>query len=160
MRFPSLKPANFSGVLVFSGLLAAGAVLVGCPAEENAGPDSNALITLTSPKGGETFKIGDTLWITWTTRDATDPVEAVDPLISPDSGKTWINMRSSGSIPMNSPSWGRWGWQVKDTVTHVSSQTKYPLAGNAKVFVKVQQYQSSDPLKISVTPKPITIVAP
>lgn len=159
MRFPAIEPATFFGTLVFSGLLAAGAALVGCAAEDAAGPGSDALITLTSPKGGETFKIGDTLWITWTTRDATDPVEAVDPLISPDSGKTWINMRS-GSIPITSTSWGKWGWQVKDTVTHVSSQTKFPLAGNSKVFVKVQQYQSADPKKISVTPRPITIAAP
>jgi len=100
-------------------------------------------IRLTYPLGGESFKVGDTLPITWITKsNSPDPVDAVDVMISPDSGKTWAYLRSS-SIPPDSPDWGRFPWIVADSISMLGKKTN--IVGNPGVCVRVEQYSSPDP---------------
>lgn len=154
MRFRALDIRRFSGALVLSGLLAVSAQMAGCAAEESNGPGSDALIILKTPKGGETFKVGDTLWVTWSVKDdPSDPINAVDPMLSHDDGKTWTAMRTS--IPPDAPSWLRWGWAVKDSLTIGGVKTN--LVGNSQLRLKVQQYSTQDPKKISAPSAAFTI---
>ena len=115
------------------------------------------LIILTSPLGGETFHVGDSLRIKWTINDdPADPIEVVDPLISPDSGKTWLYL-SVASIRITSHSWGDFVWQVTDSIYVPPLDAKLNLVGDTKCLIRVQDYTTSDPLKRSATPKTFTI---
>lgn len=149
------KPAF--GALLLSGALLLGASLAACSGDEAAGPADTGKVSLVSPKGGETYAVGDTLWVRWTVKDDPDPVDAVDVMLSPDDGKSWGFLRS-GSIGTASPSWGKFGWAIKDTIQ--IGAVKHALAGNASVRIRVMQYSTDDPEKIATTASAITIKAP
>lgn len=154
MRFRAIDFKRLTGALAFSGLLAVSVQMAGCAADESTGAAGDALIVLKTPKGGETFKVGDTLWVTWTVKDdPSDPINAVDPMLSHDDGKTWTALRTS--IPPDAPSWLRWGWAVKDSLTIGGVKTS--LVGNTQLRLKVQQYSTQDPKKISAPSAAFTI---
>lgn len=140
------RHVSLPGFCLVAGLLAG--ALAACSDEESpAGPSENpnALITLSSPKGGETYRIGDTVWVEWTVKDVANPVDAVDPMLSADSGKNWVNLKSA-SIAVGTLSWGRWGWKVPDSVR---SSTGYIRLAGRSVKLKVEQYSTSDSLKMA-----------
>ncbi len=108
--------------------------------------EDTVFIRLTYPLGGESIKVGDSVRITWTVKDdPTDPVNAVDVMITADSGKLWAYLRSQGSITPDSPQWGNFIWKVTDSVS--SSGLKMNLVDNPGVSIKVEQYSSQDPKK-------------
>ncbi len=148
---PSRNPSRLLAAL------AAAAVLGACSEDDPTGPADNALITLSNPKGGETYKAGDTLWFEWKVKpDAMDDFQSVDPLLSPDDGVTWEPLRNS--IPPASPSWGRWGYKIPDSLELKSKQTKVNLKGNTKVRARIQSYGATDP-KFQATSKAFTVSA-
>lgn len=105
--------------------------------------EDTVFIRLTNPLGGESFKVGDTLPITWTIKDDPgDPIDAVDVFLSPDSGKTWGFLRAS-SIPPESVLWERFPWVVMDSIYILGKKTN--LVGNPGVCIRVEQYSTSDP---------------
>ena len=131
------RPSLFH--LAVGACLAVGAGLTGCQGEET-GPGDDAKITLTSPLGGESFKVGDTLWIKWTVKDDPDPVDAVDPMYSPDNGQSWKTL--SQSIGPTYRNWGNFGWKIPDSL--VIGATTHKLAGNTKGLIRVEQYSTQE----------------
>lgn len=128
----------------------AGLLCVQCsqPEEENACPADGTQILLTSPKGGESFKVGDTLRVKWKLCN-TGPAEitAVDPMISPDSGTTWCFMKQN-SIPAGVPGFGDYAWKIPDSVQLQGEW--FQLKGNSKCRIKVEQYSTSDEKQRSI----------
>jgi hypothetical protein len=111
----------------------------------NFAVEDTVLIRMHSPLGGESFRVGDTLRITWTVKDAPEnPVDAVDVMISADSGKSWGYLRSSSILPQN-PYWGRFPWVVRDSISILGTKTN--LTGNPGVCVRVQQYSMPEPTR-------------
>jgi len=107
-------------------------------ADANACPGDSTQILLTFPKGGESFRIGDTLRVKWKLcNEGVTQINAVDPLISPDSGKTWCFMKQN-SIPSGDPGFGNYAWKIPDSV-ELQGQ-RFSLKNNAKCRVKVEQY--------------------
>jgi hypothetical protein len=153
---PDSIKKNRSVTLAAAALLAGLAAYSFTACDSTDSPASTGLITLTSPKGGETFVMGETVHIKWTVKVDDKAPNAVDPQLSLDTGKTWLNIRS-GSIPDNSILWGDFPWLV-DSVK-VSGTAKVSLAGKA-VLVRVIQYNTLDPKQISALTKLITITAP
>lgn len=129
----------------------------GCGDEATA-PASTGFITLTSPKGGETYKIGDTLRVTWSVTNDPEAPDAVDVKISADGGTTW-GWITRKSIPKESPTattWPSFKWAVTEST--LIAGVNVGLAGK-DVLVRAEQYTPNDPKKIS-PPKSIHITAP
>jgi hypothetical protein len=145
------------GAVLLSGALLLGSGLAACSGDEAAGPADTGKISLVTPKGGESYTVGDTLWVKWTVRDDPDPVDAVDVMLSPDDGKSWGFLRS-GSISTASPLWGNYGWAIKDSIQ--IGAVKHALAGNSSVRIRVMQYSTDEADKIATTASSITIKAP
>lgn len=157
-----MHPASILSIPRISAALLLGAVLASniltaCNSDSGTTPPpaSDALITLTSPQGGEKFKVGQVVPIKWTVKaDPNDPMDEVDPMLSSDAGATWIFLRS-GSIQIGSPSYGNFAWTIPDTVEDASG--KYATAGKSWML-RVQSYNDSEnPKKRSTTKTPFTI---
>jgi hypothetical protein len=105
--------------------------------------EDTVFIRLASPLGGESFRVGDTLRIAWSTKyDPEFPVDAVDVKMSADSGKTWAYLRP-GSILPESRYWGLFPWVVADSISVLGK--KAGIVGNPGVCVRVEQYTTTDP---------------
>lgn len=126
--------------------------------DEAAGPSSTGLITLTSPKGGETFKVGDSLRVSWSVKDDPEAPDAVDVKISVDGGKTW-GWISKGSIPKNAKptTWPNFSWAVKEST--LIAGVNVGLVGK-DMLLRVLQYSATDPKMISDIASPVHITAP
>lgn len=149
MRIPAIKPT-----LLLSTLIAAAALSMGgCATEEEAG--GSGKIQLTYPRGGETFKEGDSLYITWKVA-AGDLGEftSVQPRISLDDGASWVDLRPTGSISTSSANWGRWGWKIDSVIV---SGAKKAVAPNSMVRFRVMEYSTQKPELIATSSKASTI---
>lgn len=126
----------------------------GCGDEATA-PASTGFITLTSPKGGETYKVGDTLRVTWSVTDDLDAPDAVDVKISADGGTSWgwINRKSISKEDVPT-TWPSFKWAVTESTLIAGVQVG--LIGK-DVLVRVLQYSATDPKLISDIAKPIHI---
>lgn len=135
-----------------------GLVLTGCDSTDS-GPegDPNAEIVITSPRGGETFHVGDTLRVKWKAQGkGLTEVDAVNIEVSPDSGKTWLTVLTR-SIGTRDANWGNYPWAIPATLERLA--IVYTLTGNAKCMIKIMQYSTGDPNKIAST-KAFTISGP
>jgi len=134
LPIPRLLPS--AAVLVLASLLC-----LRCSepeASDPACPSDSTQILLTSPKGGESFRIGDSLRVKWKLcNEGVTQINAVDLLISPDSGTTWCFMRVH-SLPTGDPSFGNYAWLIPDSVG-LQGQW-YSLKNNTKCRVRVEQY--------------------
>jgi hypothetical protein len=129
--------------------------MIACNSDSGTSPGSDGLIAITSPKSGESFKLGDSMHVKWTVKDDANAPDAVDLQISNDSGKTWIFIRT-GSIPNTSiKSWGDYAWVVNSPLP---SGLTVDLVGKP-VRIRVMQYTTSDPKKIA-TSGTIAVTAP
>jgi hypothetical protein len=154
-RTTSLIAAAIAVVLAaFSTLLP----LSGCskPTTGPATADSSQIVLL-SPKGGETFHVGDTLRVTWKVQGLglTD-VTAADVELSPDNGKTWGLYLSVSSIFPGSAQWENFFWKIPSTFDFVG--TTITLANDSQCLLRVEQYNTSDPNQISATKSQFTIL--
>ena len=152
-RRASLAAALFAGLAAFS--------FTACDSTDSPGGctttnDPSALITLTSPACGTSYKVGSTMHVKWTVKDDPNAPDAVDVLLSVDNGVSW-GFLAGGSIPNTSASWGDYPWVVKDSL--LVSGAKVGLAGK-KALVRVEQYTTNIPNKRSTLVDPITITAP
>jgi hypothetical protein len=117
---------------------------------------STARIVFKSPAAGQTYHVGDSLKVTWTTHDdPNDPFSAVDISLSPDGGKTWASIAGS-SIGINSTKWEKFAWKITNKLYVQAKNDSVPLAGSTECKVKVEQYSTQDPDKI-VTSAAFTI---
>lgn len=141
---------------MLSAALMAGLAMSGCNKSDPAtGPvtDPNAPITLTSPKGGETFHVGDTMWVKWTVKDdPVAPIVSVDLQISADNGKTW-GFAKTGSVPVEAPSFGNFPYVVQATTV---GTPQFSLLSSNCLF-RVRSYTETN--KLSVSPGTFTILA-
>ena len=133
--------------------------LSGCtsPTTRSSAADSSEIVLL-SPKGGETFHVGDSLKVTWKVQGPglTD-INAVDVELSPDNGKTWgLYLNSFSSIFTNSPQWENFSWKITNTFD--KGGTIINLANDSQCLLRVEQYSTSDPNQISVTKTQFTIL--
>jgi hypothetical protein len=128
----------------------------GC-GDEATSPASTGFITLTSPQGGETYKVGDTLRVTWSVTSDLEAPDAVDVKISADGGTTW-GWITRKSIPKEETptTWPSFKWAVTEST--LVAGVNVGLVGK-DVLVRVLQYSATDPKKISDIPKPIHITA-
>lgn len=125
--------------------LLAGLILTRCSepeADADACPGDGTQILLTAPKGGEAFKVGDSLRVKWKLcNSGPTEINAVDLLLSPDSGATWCFMRVS-SLPIEDARFGNYAWKIPDSISLQGEW--FRLKNNAKCRVRVEQYSTSD----------------
>jgi hypothetical protein len=158
MLFSFRKPSI--PVLSFAGLLVAGTAFLGCSSDDPAGPavDSNALVVLTNPQGGETFKVGQTVQIKWTTpkEDVDFPVDAVDIEFSWNNGQYWKALNLA-SITKQDAEWGNYPWTIPATISY--SGLPVTLAGTTQGLLRVRQYSTSDSVQRSTLKNTFSITA-
>ncbi|MBW8890152.1 MAG: hypothetical protein JF616_20550 [Fibrobacteres bacterium] len=139
-------------------LLIAGPLLIACGGS-STGPakDPDAQLLLLEPLGGETYHTGDSLHVRWKAQGkGVDEISSVTIFLSPDSGATWISLKS-GSVGTEDAQWGDLAWKIPVTLS--AKGIDFNLAARTHVLVKVQNYQNdSDPNQRAVTPKPFSIV--
>jgi hypothetical protein len=118
------------------------------PDNTDACPDDGKQILLTSPKGGESFRVGDSLRVKWKLCNAgVSEIDAVDPILSPDSGKTWCFMKVN-SIPRGDKTFGNYAWKIPDSIQFQGQW--FPLKNNSKCRVKVEQYSPLSDSQVSI----------
>lgn len=142
--FPCMKKPSIAAGAALA-LVAAATLSSGCSQEDSpSGPASTALITITSPKAGAVFHVGDSLRVTWTVKnDPSRVVDAVGISLSPDDGKTWGAMHSN-SIGPAAANWGKFAWLIPDSLYIATQNRKYQLKGNKTCKVRVAQYSTQD----------------
>ncbi|HKP97175.1 MAG TPA: hypothetical protein VJ385_15605 [Fibrobacteria bacterium] len=147
---------RFMGVAL--SLAAAGTFLAACDSKSTEPQtDPNDEIVIQSPRGGEAFRVGDTLRVKWTLQGkGLTEVNAVNISLSPDSGKTWVGLLKK-SIGLDDSLWGNYPWAIPVAVTHLG--TTYDLPASKGLFLQIMQYSTADTNKIAVTKKPFTVSA-
>lgn len=122
-------------------------------------PYEGRLIKVDSPNGGESYRVGDTLWTKWSVKEfAQDPLDAIDVQLSPDDGHTWVYL-VTGSIRPASPRWGNLDWVIRDSVYSLSTGEGFALAGNPNCRIRVRQYSTADPMREDASDGKFTILA-
>jgi len=131
--------------------------LSGCSKSATGPSADSSQIVLLTPKGGETFHVGDTLKVTWKVqgKGLTD-IAAVDVELSPDNGKTWGLYLSVSSIFPGTAQWENFFWKIPSTFDFVG--TTITFANDSQCLLRVEQYDTSDPNQISVTKSQFTIL--
>lgn len=120
-------------------------------------PSDSQKIILTYPVNGDTFTVGDTITVQWV---CIDNIIAVDIRLSPDSRKTWILLNGSSIGYMDTGSWGHYKWVIPEKIrANPPDTTEFTLADNPNCFLRVENYSPHDKTEISVSPKPVTILA-
>jgi hypothetical protein len=116
----------------------------------------DALIAITSPACGSSFKVGDSIRVKWTVKDDPEAPDAVDIQLSPDSGATWGYLKAN-SIPKAATNlWGNCAWAAQDSL--LIGGVMKGLKGK-QLQIRVRQYTNSDPKKNAVSGF-ITITSP
>lgn len=102
-------------------------------------------VAVTHPKGGEIFKVGDTLRVRWTTDGF---ITSAGIQFSPDSGKRWIPVTRRSSVNEGQPDWGDYPWVIPDSLDGISLATSGGL-------ISVYDYFGTDRDR---TDRPFTIL--
>ena len=157
MRFLGLLGILFQSR--FAPVLLIGLQFLTACNKEIAAPtvDQDAELVLLTPKGGETFHVGDTLEVGWKAQGAgLNEISSVTVSLSPDSGQTWISLKN-GSIAPADVAWGAFRWKIPTSLT--AKGTNFDLAGNSSLLIRVQDYQNvTDPHKVVVVAKSFTVL--
>ncbi|MDB5051049.1 MAG: hypothetical protein JWO30_4120 [Fibrobacteres bacterium] len=159
MQFPSSKKNRtfHFAALALAAALASFAFAACNKSTTEPLPDADKWIALTKPLGGETYKVGESLNVKWTIKENPNGnVDAVDVLISPDSGKTWVFLNANGSIHPNTPSWENFSWKITDSL-YVPTLDDSIALSNTHCLVRVEQYSTADALQKSTTHTSISI---
>jgi hypothetical protein len=151
----SLKHVPARKILAAAAALGA---LAACDKSDSTGPAASSdIITVSSPRAGSTWKVGDSLEVTWTVKeDPAKVVDAVDIFLSPDGGTNWIALNPTGSIPPASAKWGDFKFALMDSIYSPDLNAKLELKGRKTCRVKVEQYSTQDP-ELTVTTGDFTI---
>jgi hypothetical protein len=118
-----------------AGMLLVGTVAIAatvCTCKSPAGPAEEKDLTLTCPKGGETFKAGDSVIVTWKTKAGVE-FSSVYFKVSTDNGATWTESIINGSVPTGT---GKWTWKVGSEYWPVS-----PAYPSNKCMLKILSYE-------------------
>lgn len=118
----AIKPSNNSNPMVMSGLLTiADSMILDRTTQNTAIPNQYPTLTVTYPKGGEIWHVGDTVTITWTSAN----------IPKDDSIKISINLgdKKGFSITQSTPNTGSYKWIVP------KSLGTYPVAGTSQIYL-------------------------
>lgn len=74
--------------------------------------------TITSPKNGDSYTVGDTLTIEYSANTAI--VQDANFEISDNDGETWYNLMFDGSISSSDPMWGQYKFVIPATIEGVA----------------------------------------
>lgn len=155
---PFARLEKIAPVLSLAGLLAVGAVVSGCDSEEAANPDSDALLVLTSPQGGETFTVGQTIQVKWETPkvDPARPVDLMNVQFSWDNGQRWASLPEQ-AIPKGSTAWGNFSWTIPDSIRYGGLRIR--VVDSTRCLLRVLDYNAVDSSQRATLPKTFTIRA-
>jgi len=145
--------AKAPGTSVVIGLCCIAALTL--PSCKPTEPESRPALRLISPNGGETFTVGREVVIRWEAN--LDSVTGVDILFSPDNGITLCWPVDSTIFPEN-PLWGAFPWTIPEELACSGGRTMSTVSNEC--FIKVQEYQTTDPAIEDFSDAPFTIAAP
>jgi hypothetical protein len=99
---------------------------------------AGAAIALLTPAGGETYKVGQSVTIRW--KEDASKLSGVMPLVSKDSGKTWSQPLSTGSLATDAQGIGchTWTWVI-DSAKTLDAGT----SSNSKVMFRIRDYNDA-----------------
>jgi hypothetical protein len=97
-------------------------------------------LTVLAPNGGETFHVGDTMYVRWSAD--TTRVGAVNIEISFDAGNGWNLLTSSHSVYVTDSTWGDYRWVVPESLATVSGTIS---TLSASCLVRVWNYVGHSP---------------
>ncbi len=141
---------GFMLLAAISGLALATFSVSACGGSDPTGPVDTSQILVSAPKGGETFKVGQTLYVKWKLqgKGITD-IASVDVSLSPDNGKRWQLLVTNSIVPSD-PTWGNFPYVIPDSIKIVGGGM-VSLKNNSECRIRVKQYNSSDPLTMTIT---------
>lgn len=99
-------------------------------------------IKVTQPNGGESFSVGQTMSIKWTTQN----ISQVTIDISFNNGLSWVSLQSI-ALYSSDPKWGNYPWVIPTTVEDANGNDVSTVSN--KVKVRVVQYLNENILDIS-----------
>lgn len=76
--------------------------------------NANTGFQLTSGVAGKTFKVGDTMYITWDV--SSQNVSQIVIELSPNKGLSWIQIHKEENISLNSPFWKKYPFIIPDSL--------------------------------------------
>jgi len=122
--------------VVFAVLVSFGCKKVGNPV---APPDtSNNAVTIISPNGGETFGVGDTVAIKWTT----NPDSSIDVMIYLTLELQQIPITTQASVYHEDDNWGNFIWVIPAEMNSVK------IAGQ-QARIKIEDYDEKGMFDVS-----------
>jgi hypothetical protein len=92
-------------------------------------PNLGNALRVNTPNGGEAYAVGDSLTVTWTTRN-TD-ILFVSCSLSVDSGATWLPLGSDQQISVNDPWWENLRVRIPDSIVGPAAGTPISLRSRA-----------------------------
>jgi hypothetical protein len=105
------------------------------------------IAVLGGPHGGQRFVAGESLTVTWSTRDSSLFNDCVIEL-SPDNGRNWIALNGQNSIGLDANAWGRYDWPIPHSGI---SAEGYSLISE-QCLVRIHQYGNESIYGISDAP--------
>jgi hypothetical protein len=161
MQFPSSRKNRTFPLAAFAVAVALAALaFAACTKSDSATappPDAEKWIALSQPLGGEKYKVGESLKVKWTVKEnPSGTIDAVDVLLSPDSGKTWVYLNSNGSIHPTSASWNNFSWKITDSLYVPTLDDSVALI-NTHCLIRVEDYATTEAMKQSTTHSTISI---
>lgn len=101
-------------------------------------------VSLAYPNGGESFRVGDTLSIRWSTDEG---ITSCGIKISVDSGATWMPITRRRSVGLSDKDWRDFRWAIPDTMDGVSLVSSRALISVYDYF-GTDRDQSDKPFRI------------
>jgi hypothetical protein len=145
------------GLVLFAtviGLATAPLSLSACNGTNAVGVVDTSQILVTEPRGGESYKVGDSIHIQWKLQgEGLQNVASVSLSLSPNNGKDWALILNK-SIGLNDANWGNFAWAIKDSI-NISGLGMVNLVNNRECLIQVKEYTHSEPKFIT---KPFTII--
>jgi hypothetical protein len=121
-------------------------------------PSDSQKIILTYPNNGETFRVNDTVTVKWL---CLDDIMFVDIRLSPDGGKTWILLNAESIAYYDTARWSHFKWVIPEKIKDKTkpNASEFTLAGNNECLFRVENYSPNDRTEISISAKPMIILA-
>jgi plastocyanin len=91
-------------------------------------------LVITSPNGGETLSIGQTIAITW--QADCNALTGIELHISPDNGRNWLQIDASGTVNCGGDHWESYPWTIPEQIGGVS------LASNT-CLLRLKEYNGA-----------------
>ena len=144
-------------------LAAALCALAACDKAEGPAATSK-LLTLTAPKAGSAWKVGDSLAVAWARHDDASgrgrQVSAIEVFLSPDGGQNWGALTGTRAIQPGSMQWtsNSFKWRITDSLYIPDLNQTLPLTNTPQgCRVLIKDYTLNDDDDLADTSGNITI---